>query len=356
MALTGRADGPPLAGGHGAAVLAEALSAAIAAAQPAGAPRPPGAEVLAERATSTGRTRSGDVSVGGASRLLPTADGHVALTLSRAEDLELIPALVEREPVDPTAEGRWAAVADWCRSRPTADVVARARLLGLPVGGLDEDPGGPRTLDVEQGGARRRTDRPLVVDLTSLWAGPLCAHLLARAGAEVVKVESPRRRDGARAGDPAFFRRLHAGVRDVMLDLRAPEGLDRLHDLVERADVVLTGSRAAALARLGLDPRGSAAGGAVWIAITAHGLADQADRVGFGDDVAVAAGLVARDAAGPVFAADAVADPLTGLAAAAAALAALRTPTGWLVDVAMVRVARAAAVASRPVERQGIPA
>ncbi|EUA43140.1 hypothetical protein I552_7881 [Mycobacterium xenopi 3993] len=33
----------------------------------------------------------------------------------------------------------------------------------------------------------------LVADLSSLWAGPLCAQLLARAGAVVVKVESPAR-------------------------------------------------------------------------------------------------------------------------------------------------------------------
>ena len=39
---------------------------------------------------------------------------------------------------------------------------------------------------------------PLVVDLSALWAGPLCAHLLGLAGARVVKVESLGRPDGAR--------------------------------------------------------------------------------------------------------------------------------------------------------------
>jgi crotonobetainyl-CoA:carnitine CoA-transferase CaiB-like acyl-CoA transferase len=48
-----------------------------------------------------------------------------------------------------------------------------------------------------------------------------------------------------------------------------------------------------------------------------------ADRVAFGDDAAAAGGLVVRDERGPCFCADAVADPVTGLAASAAVLRAL---------------------------------
>ena len=43
---------------------------------------------------------------------------------------------------------------------------------------------------------------PRIVDLSALWAGPLCAHLLQLAGASVVKLESTRRPDGARFGAP----------------------------------------------------------------------------------------------------------------------------------------------------------
>ena len=65
-----------------------------------------------------------------------------------------------------------------------------------------------------------------------------------------------------------------------------------------------------------------------------------AERVAFGDDAAAAAGLVAWTASGPVFAGDALADPLSGLAAAAAA----RSPRSgdghrWLVDLALADVA-----------------
>ena len=74
--------------------------------------------------------------------------------------------------------------------------------------------------------------------------------------------------------------------------------------------------------------------------ITGHG-ADGAgaDFVAFGDDAAVAGGLVGRSADGPVFCADAVADPLAGLEAAAAAVEALARGGGELIDVAMSAVA-----------------
>jgi hypothetical protein len=62
--------------------------------------------------------------------------------------------------------------------------------------------------------------------------------------------------------------------------------------------------------------------------------------VAFGDDAAAAGGLVAWTATGPVFAGDALADPLTGLAAAAAARGP-RVGAGrrWLVDLALAAVA-----------------
>ena len=62
--------------------------------------------------------------------------------------------------------------------------------------------------------------------------------------------------------------------------------------------------------------------GRVWLRITGYGTeAGSAERVAFGDDAAVAGGLVGYDGAGPVFVGDAIADPLTGLEAAAAVCA-----------------------------------
>jgi crotonobetainyl-CoA:carnitine CoA-transferase CaiB-like acyl-CoA transferase len=78
----------------------------------------------------------------------------------------------------------------------------------------------------------------------------------------------------------------------------------------------------------------------VWVSITGHGRTGPArDRVGFGDDAAVAGGLVCRQDGRPVFCADAIADPTSGMVAAAAVLDALATGGRWLLDVAMSGVA-----------------
>jgi crotonobetainyl-CoA:carnitine CoA-transferase CaiB-like acyl-CoA transferase len=179
-----------------------------------------------------------------------------------------------------------------------------------------------------------------VVDLSSLWAGPLCTRLLREAGADVTKIESRSRPDGGRGGSPAFFDALNSGKEMVILDFDAERS--RLQDLVGRADVVVEASRPQALAQFGVDAAQFLArddGPHVWISITGYGRADP--RVAFGDDAAVGGGLVVEDDAGPCFCADAVADPLTGLVAADACLSALAGGDRVLLDIPMTRVAAA---------------
>ena len=112
--------------------------------------------------------------------------------------------------------------------------------------------------------------------------------------------------------------------------------------LIEAADIVISSARPRALEQLDLDPaeliRDRPA--LVWIAITAHGWQGiDGQRVGFGDDAAVAAGLVATDSDGrPAFVADAIADPLTGMSAAAAALRAHLQGAGGLYDISLTRL------------------
>jgi crotonobetainyl-CoA:carnitine CoA-transferase CaiB-like acyl-CoA transferase len=81
--------------------------------------------------------------------------------------------------------------------------------------------------------------------------GPLAAARLGRLGAAVVKVEPP-------AGDalawacPDWYRELHQGQEVVRLDLKDPADRARLDARLERADLLLTATRPAALRRLGL--------------------------------------------------------------------------------------------------------
>jgi crotonobetainyl-CoA:carnitine CoA-transferase CaiB-like acyl-CoA transferase len=153
----------------------------------------------------------------------------------------------------------------------------------------------------------------------------------------VTKVESSRRPDGARGGPAAFFELLHAGHQQLTLDF--DHDRHRLADLVMAADLVLEASRPRALRQLGLIAEDVVAAGTSWLSITAHGR--DSDAVGFGDDVAARAGLVVHDGGRPMPAGDAIADPLTGLAAATAATEALASPEAQLIDVSMLHVTAA---------------
>jgi hypothetical protein len=284
--------------------------------------------LLAERAEASGFRRSGRTTWGGAGRLLPTADGWVAVNLLRDIDVASVPAWLEVDAGDDP----WPVIVATTPNRTCAELVERATLLGLPVSALGEVAAAAEPVAATRLGDAKPLDRPpLVVDLSALWAGPLCTRLLADRGAEVVKVESPTRPDGARRGPPDFFERLNAGKRQVVCALDSPE----LHALVRRADVVVVASRSRALAQAGLVAEG--VGPRVWLSITGYGRA--VDRVAFGDDAAVAGRLVAFDDRGPVFLADAIADPLTGVAGAVAVDAALRAGGTWIVDAAMAKVA-----------------
>lgn len=328
-ALTGRPDGPP--DGSRAAVLSEARVVADRLGVLSGV-RVDATELLAGRAGMRGLTRRGRISAGGATRLFAAKDGWCALTLSRADDLAAVPALLEADDVDDV----WAAIEAWATLREAGEVADRARLLGLPVAVLGETKTSP-TVCRQIG---QRTDIPdyaglLVVDLSSMWAGPLCGQLLARAGATVVKVESLSRPDGTRGGDPRFFDWMNSGKLCFSADF---DDTSALRALLACADVVIESSRPAALERRALGPLDiPARDGRVWLRVTGHGTGgDRATWVGFGDDAAVSGGLVG---AGTVFCGDAIADPLTGLQAAVEVAESLRRGGGELVEVALAGVA-----------------
>ncbi len=326
MALTGDADGPPLAPPTTAAV---ALDAALA-------PFGLDAGVLGERAASMGLVRGGRRSCGGSSMLLEAADGWVALSLARADDLASLPATFGVGAA--TADDAWPRVATVLRGLDVESAAARAQLLGMAAAVVGGGPGAWTVTRVGAAPVGTPPGRPpRVVDLTALWAGPLCAHLLGRTGAEVVKVEDVARPDGARIGSPTYFDLLHHGHASATFRFADERERARLRELVEGADVVLTSARQRAIRQLGLSPETFLDGGRdrVWLAITGHGWND--DRVGFGDDAAAAAGLVAWPFADgePRFAADAIGDPLCGAFAAEAALAAWREGGRWFIDASL---------------------
>ena len=339
MALTGRPDRPPLGP---PAPLVDRL-------MPIGRQLNVDAlQLLGERAALQGLTRHGHTSCGGTTRLVRAADGWIAASLAREQDVDAIPAWLD---LDRISTDPWTDVVAVAARTSVEKLEQRGVLLGLAVAALSvaalstPEPVRDR-LPVRltpYGAAARNRRQPMVVDLSSLWAGPLCGQLLHLNGARVVKVESEDRPDGARSGSPEFFDLLNGGKQSVVLDFRANDGRDALRRLLTTADVVIEASRPRALEQLGViadELMRHENGPQVWISITGHGrVGDAAQRVAFGDDAAVAGGLVVYDDLGPSFCADAIADPLTGMVAAAAALEARRDGRRCLIDVSMANVA-----------------
>jgi hypothetical protein len=305
-----------------------------------------GATLLCERAMLGGMAIPGRVSAGGGCRLFDAADGTIALNLARPTDRELLPALFETDDLD--ADDRQAIAARIGRSDAAA-LVMRARSMGLAIAAEHETLVSPVDACVElvtgpaaAASARRHT--PRVVDLSALWAGPLAAHLLWLAGADVVKVESRTRPDAMREGNNTFYALLNQGKASVVLDFGDANDRRALLSLIASADIVIEAARPRALAQLGINAAQIVrrTPGLVWVTITGHGaLGEAANWVGFGDDCGVSGGLSAalRAASGRSgFVGDAIADPLTGMLAALVAWEAWRSRQGGRFGLAMSRV------------------
>ncbi len=289
--------------------------------------------------------RPGLASANRACRMFRCADDWMALNLARDDDRDLVAAWLRSD----VADDPWATIRRLASARPAAELLADAILLGLPACRVGEitapNPSAPLRLGTPTRGSR--TGPPRVVDLSALWAGPMCGAVLAEAGMDVTKVESTRRPDPTRTGTPPFFQRLNGRKRDRSIDLGSPDGQARLRDEILAADVLITSARPRAFASLGLAPEEifKASPALTWVAITGYGWrGEAAQRVAFGDDAAAAGGLVGWTKAGaPRFLGDALADPVTGLAAAIGVLEGLASGGGVLVDISLARSAAGAA-------------
>jgi hypothetical protein len=359
MSLTGNTKGPPRLIAAPLALAAQGAFTALRALTPAANPavRPSldsyfpskfnPATLLAERAAIAGYSRSGAQSAGGSCRLLTTADGCIALNLTRGDDWEQLPALLSNNtPQETIARDDWDALARNLYEQKTAELIELAQLLGLALADANAPPSNRDWCRLLQAGVPTTPSLqlPLVVDLSALWAGPLCANLLGFAGARVIKVESLHRPDGARDGPRAFFDLMNGNKESLALDLRSDAGTAQLLTLLQQADIVIESSRPRALRQMGISAEALVADkpGKVWLSITGYGR-DAANelRIAYGDDAGVAAGLSRSllDHYGEYgFCGDAIADPLTGLHAAVAASAAWWSGSGGLLDLSLEAV------------------
>lgn len=98
-----------------------------------------------------------------------------------------------------------------------------------------------------------------VLDLSRVLAGPWCAMVLGDLGAEVIKVEHPKRGDdtrdwGLRIGstETAYFNSVNRNKRSVSLDLQMAEGQQIARDLAQKSDVVIQNFKFGGMEKLGL--------------------------------------------------------------------------------------------------------
>lgn len=97
-----------------------------------------------------------------------------------------------------------------------------------------------------------------VVELTKVWAGPYAGKLLSMLGAEVIKVETAalpeemRAFGGTDVNHAPFFLSVNPEILSVDLDIKSPDGMARLRELVACSDIVINNLRPGAMERQGL--------------------------------------------------------------------------------------------------------
>ena len=98
----------------------------------------------------------------------------------------------------------------------------------------------------------------LVVDFSRVLAGPFATMLMADLGARVIKVERPVGGDDSRTygpfieGESLYFARVNRGKESIAIDLRDPQDLQLIHQILAKADVLVENFRPDVMGRLGL--------------------------------------------------------------------------------------------------------
>lgn len=191
-----------------------------------------------------------------------------------------------------------------------------------------------------------------VLDLATLFAGPLAATMLGDFGAEVIKVEHPRKPDPSRGHGPSkdgvglWWKLLGRNKRTMALDLSKPGGRTTLLRLAATADVIIENFRPGTLEKWGLgwtdlsavNPR------LVLARVTGFGqYGPYARRPGFGTLAEAMSGFAAitgEPDGPPTLPPFGLADSIAGLTTAYAVMTALtareRTGQGQVVDMAII--------------------
>jgi len=175
-----------------------------------------------------------------------------------------------------------------------------------------------------------------VLDLSRVFAGPLCGQVLADLGAEVIKVEHPVRGDdtrdwGYRIGktETTYYNSMNRNKRSITIDLKRQDGVELVYSLLPSFDVVIHNFKHGDDARLGVDYETLVKMQPNLVYCTVSGYSShtsEADRPGYDVVVQAEAGLMAingDESMPPLKFGVAIVDMMTGMSAAQAIIAAL---------------------------------
>jgi crotonobetainyl-CoA:carnitine CoA-transferase CaiB-like acyl-CoA transferase len=201
-----------------------------------------------------------------------------------------------------------------------------------------------------------------VVDLSRILAGPWASQMLADMGAEVIKVERPKKGDDTRFWGPPFIRKasdeqppqaayfhcVNRNKQSIAIDITQEQGQQVIKDLITQADVLIENYKVGGLANYGLDyqsvkkinPR------LVYCSITGFGQSGpSAHKAGYDGMIQGEGGLMSltgEPEGTPMKVGVALVDVMTGLYSCNAVLAALMarhsTNEGQHIDIALLDV------------------
>ena len=198
-----------------------------------------------------------------------------------------------------------------------------------------------------------------VLDLSRVLAGPWAGQMLADYGADVIKVERPGSGDDTRAWGPpwwgegeqrvaAYFLCANRGKRSLAIDIASPEGIARVRELAQQADILIENYKVGQLARYGLDASSLQAinPGLIYCSITGYGQSGPlSHKAGYDFAVQAEGGLMSitgERGGEPQKVGVAVTDLMTGVYAVTAILAALHerahTGKGRVIDASLYDV------------------
>jgi crotonobetainyl-CoA:carnitine CoA-transferase CaiB-like acyl-CoA transferase len=186
-----------------------------------------------------------------------------------------------------------------------------------------------------------------VLDISTVLAGPNCARYLADFGADVIKVERPDTGDSLRGmawrdprdGSGLWWKLVNRNKRNIALDLKNADDRELFLHLLDDANVLVENFRPGTLERLDLHPDMLIARNPKLVVVRVSGFGQDgpyAKRPGFASIAESMAGLAAISGepdGPPMLPAIALTDEVTGITAAFAAMVALHSGVGQVVDV-----------------------